>query len=54
VNAELTKTHQQLLDEINRMWFSAASGDYGFVVEQAETLLILAKHAQEIVEREER
>ena len=54
MNAELAKTHQQLLDEINRMWFSAASGDYVVVLEQIDTLLILAKHAQEIVEREER
>ena len=54
MNAELVKTHQQLLDEINKAWFSAASGDYAFVLEQAETVVILAKHAQEIVEREER
>ena len=54
MNAELTKTHQQLLDEINKAWFGAASKDYAFVLEQIDTLLILAKHAQEIVEREER
>ena len=54
MNPELQKTHEQILDEINWIWSRAAAGDYAYVEEHAETVLILAKHAKEIVEREKR
>ena len=54
MNAELQKTRDQIVSETNRLWNCAVMEDYRQVVEQAEMLLVLAKHAQEIKEREAR
>jgi hypothetical protein len=40
--------------ETNKIWSCAVEEDYKNVMEHAERLVTLAKHAQEIVEREER
>jgi len=54
MNPELQRTREQILAEVNKIWSCAVLENYTHLVEHAETLLILAKHAKEIVEREKR
>jgi len=54
VNPELQKTREQIKDEVNKLWSCAVLENYTHLVEHAETVLILTKHAKEIVEREKR
>ena len=54
MNPELQKTREQIQSEVTKIWSCAVMENYTHLVEYAETLLILAKHAKEIVEREKR
>ena len=54
MNPELQRTREQIQDEVTKVWSCAVMGNYTHLVEYIETVLILAKHAKEIVEREKR
>ena len=54
MNPELQKTREQIQAEITKLWSCALMGNYTQLVEYAELVLTLAKHAKEIMEREKR
>ena len=54
MNPELQRTSEQLQSEISDMWECTLTDNYVRLAEHAETVLILARHAKEIVEREKR
>ena len=54
MNTELQKTKEQIYFEADSLTTCAILENYARIIEHAETLLLLAKHAQEIKEREAR
>ena len=54
MNPELQRIGEQLQSEISEMWECTLTDNYVRLAKHAETALILAKHAKEIVEREKR
>ena len=66
MNAEAQEIREEIREQLrkhllemihadtNKLWSCAVAEDYKNVMEHAERLVALARHAQKIVEREER
>ena len=52
MNLELQKTHEQILEEINWIWSRVVQVDYTHIAEHTGALLLLVKHAEQLIERE--